>query len=33
MDHSKAFWAEVESRMPDYKKHKKWLDDHGYLME
>ena len=33
MDHSKAFWAEVERYMPDYKKHKKWLDDHGYLME
>lgn len=33
MDHSKAFWAEVENRMPDYKRHKKWLDAHGYLME
>lgn len=33
MDHSKAFWAEVEKYMPDYKRHKKWLDDHGYLME
>ena len=33
MDHSKDFWAEVEKFMPDYKKHKKWLDDHGYLME
>ena len=33
MDHSKDFWAEVERFMPDYKKHKKWLDAHGYLME
>ena len=28
-DHSKAFWAEVESVDPDYKAHKKWLKDHG----
>ncbi len=33
MDHSREFWAEVESRMPDYKKHKKWLDDNSYLMD
>ncbi len=33
MDHSKEFWAEVEKRMPDYKKHKKWLDDNSYLMD
>ena len=33
MDHSKDFWAEVERFIPDYKKHKKWLDAHGYLME
>lgn len=33
MDHSKAFWAEVERFMPDYKKYKKWLDDHSYIMD
>lgn len=29
MDHSAAFWAEVERLVPDYKAHKKWLKDHG----
>ena len=29
MNHSKAFWAQVEQVMPDYKKHRKWLKDHG----
>ena len=29
MDHSKAFWSTVESVMPDYEKHRKWLNDHG----
>lgn len=33
MDHSKAFWDEVENRMPGYKHHKKWLDDNSYLMD
>ncbi|MBP1585428.1 MAG: M48 family metallopeptidase [Lachnospiraceae bacterium] len=33
MDHSRDFWAEVERRMPDYKKYKKWLDDNSYLMD
>lgn len=33
MDHSKEFWAEVESRMPDYKKRKKWLDANSFLMD
>jgi hypothetical protein len=33
MDHSAEFWAEVEHRMPDYKKQKKWLDDNSYLMD
>lgn len=30
MNHSKDFWNLVESVMPDYKKHKKWLSDHGH---
>lgn len=29
MNHSKAFWGQVENVMPDYKKHRKWLKDHG----
>lgn len=29
MNHSKAFWAQVEQVMPDYKKHRKWLKEHG----
>ena len=33
MDHSKEFWSEVEKIMPDYKRHKKWLDDNSYLMD
>ena len=29
MDHSKAFWALVESVCPDYRVHRKWLKEHG----
>ena len=29
MNHSAAFWAEVERVMPDYRDHKKWLKDNG----
>lgn len=29
MDHSAAFWAEVQKVLPDYKKAKKWLKDNG----
>lgn len=29
MNHSKDFWSQVEYIMPDYKKHKKWLKEHG----
>lgn len=29
MNHSKAFWQQVEQIMLDYKKHRKWLKDHG----
>ena len=29
MDHSKAFWAEVERVFPNYREHKDWLDKHG----
>ena len=29
MNHSKAFWAQVERVMPDYRIHRKWLKDNG----
>ena len=29
MNHSPAFWAEVEKILPDYKERRKWLKDHG----
>ncbi len=29
MNHSPAFWAEVEKILPDYRRHKKWLRDNG----
>ena len=29
MNHSPAFWAQVEAAMPDYRIHKKWLKDNG----
>lgn len=29
MNHSKDFWGLVAEIMPDYKVHKKWLQDHG----
>ncbi|MEE1249433.1 MAG: SprT family zinc-dependent metalloprotease [Lachnospiraceae bacterium] len=29
MNHSKAFWAEVEKVLPDYKSAKRWLKENG----
>lgn len=29
MNHSKAFWKQVEGVMPDYKEQKQWLKIHG----
>ena len=29
MNHSAAFWAEVEKNCPDYKLHRKWLKENG----
>ncbi len=29
MNHSPAFWAEVEKIIPDYKLRRRWLKDHG----
>lgn len=32
MNHSSAFWQEVERVMPDYRIHKKWLKDNGQAL-
>lgn len=32
-NHSKQFWAKVESIMPDYGKHRTWLKDNQKLLE
>ena len=32
-NHSKAFWAEVATYVPDWKMKRKWLKTHGALME
>lgn len=32
MNHSKAFWSEVEKVIPDYKDKRKWLKDNGDIM-
>ncbi len=32
-NHSKAFWAEVATYVPDWKIKRKWLKTHGALME
>ena len=29
LNHSKAFWAQVEAILPDYKTRRKWLKDNG----
>lgn len=29
MNHSARFWAQVEKVLPDYRKPRKWLKDHG----
>lgn len=29
LNHSHAFWADVERILPDYRERKKWLKDHG----
>ena len=29
MNHSRAFWAQVEAILPDYKRRRKWLKDNG----
>ena len=32
MNHSAAFWAEVEKYCPDYRIHRKWLKDNGAVL-
>ena len=29
MNHSAAFWTEVEKHCPNYRSHRKWLKDNG----
>ncbi len=32
-NHSKKFWAALESILPDYRKHRLWLREKGHLLE
>jgi predicted metal-dependent hydrolase len=32
-NHSKKFWAYLESVLPDYKKHRHWLRENGHLLQ
>lgn len=32
-NHSRAFWAEVERHMPEWKSHRKWLRENGNLLD
>jgi predicted metal-dependent hydrolase len=32
LNHSKAFWRQVEAILPDYKRRRKWLKDNGKLL-
>jgi len=32
-NHSQNFWQEVFKIMPDYKIHRQWLKNHGYLLK
>ena len=32
MNHSVVFWTQVESILPDYKQHRKWLKSYGKLL-
>ncbi len=33
MDHSRTFWDKVVEIMPDYKKYRIWLKNHGHLLD
>lgn len=33
MNHSVQFWSEVEALIPDYMARRRWLRDHGHLLE
>jgi hypothetical protein len=31
-NHSAKFWAILESVLPDYRKHRRWLRENGHLL-
>jgi hypothetical protein len=31
-NHSKAFWVEVETMMPEYRQHRRWLKENGHRL-
>jgi hypothetical protein len=31
-NHTKAFWNKIKMLMPDYEKHKDWLQKNSYLL-
>ncbi len=33
LDHSPRFWAEVAKHLPDWKERRKWVKEHGILLE
>lgn len=33
LNHSAKFWQIIQSAMPNYKIHDKWLNDYGYLLD
>jgi predicted metal-dependent hydrolase len=32
-NHSRRFWTHVESILPDYRKRRQWLNEHGHLLQ
>ena len=32
LNHSRAFWYEVERHLPDFRQHRRWLKENGHLL-